>query len=79
MRSKVSRTTNSRYGIDIDQMPTKLHGGFIANLVNKIWSLWRRYQLRSELEMKLEDESFLNDVGISRAEVEKEIESLKKP
>ncbi|MEZ8140501.1 hypothetical protein A1OO_13990 [Enterovibrio norvegicus FF-33] len=78
MRSKASRTVNSRHGIDIDQMPSKLHGGFIATLVHKCWGLWRRYQLRSELERKLEDQHFLNDVGLTRADVAKEIELLRR-
>ncbi|CZF84273.1 hypothetical protein [Grimontia marina] len=53
-------------------------GGLLAKLVHAMWHFNRKHFLIQELSKNLDDERFLQDVGLTRAEVEREIQKLRR-
>ncbi|WP_028022524.1 hypothetical protein [Enterovibrio calviensis] len=78
MKSKAARSACVQQTIKHSHAKTNLKGGFIANVIHRAWSEWRRYQLISELEHKRNDEHFLLDVGLTRAQVDHKIRQLRR-
>ncbi|CZF82190.1 hypothetical protein GCE9029_03077 [Grimontia celer] len=53
-------------------------GGLLAKLVHAVWHFNRKYYLIQDLSKNLDDQRFLQDVGLTRAQVEKEIKKLRR-
>ncbi|PKF50730.1 hypothetical protein [Enterovibrio nigricans] len=49
----------------------------VSKTTHRLWSAWRRYQLVKELEHRLDDELFLRDIGLTRLQVEMELDRIK--
>ncbi|MDD1792160.1 hypothetical protein L4D06_06235 [Enterovibrio makurazakiensis] len=78
MKSKAARTECVQQPISMSLAKKNLNGGFIANVIHRVWSEWRRYQLIQELEHKRNDEHFLCDVGLTRAQVDEKLRQLRR-
>lgn len=52
-------------------------GGIVARLIHGLWRFNRKHFLIEDLSKNLDDERFLKDVGLTRAQVEKEIQKLR--
>ena len=48
-----------------------------AKMVHAVWLLWRKHELISSLESRKDDAHFLEDVGLTKKEVEREIVKLR--
>ncbi|MBV7296540.1 hypothetical protein [Enterovibrio paralichthyis] len=50
----------------------------LATMVHGVWVGFRQRQLIRDLERRIDDERFLNDVGITKQEVENQLAELRR-
>ncbi|MDD1779593.1 hypothetical protein LRP49_00165 [Enterovibrio sp. ZSDZ35] len=55
-----------------------VHIELVSKATHRLWSAWRNYQLMKELELRVNDDVFLRDIGVTRDQVNAELAMLKR-
>ncbi|MCC4799457.1 hypothetical protein BCT30_09355 [Enterovibrio norvegicus] len=71
--AKNSHVTGSESKTPFEQFKRNV----LARMVHAVWLLWRKHVLISSLERRKNDLHFLNDIGLTQKDVEREIEKLR--
>ncbi|PML78667.1 hypothetical protein BCT23_01575 [Enterovibrio norvegicus] len=71
--AKNSHATESESKTPFEQFKRNV----LARMVHAVWLLWRKHELISSLERRKNDPHFLNDIGLTQKDVEREIEKLR--